>query len=121
MCVILGMDKLGEEMAGDPLENGKVVFDYGGAQMTLEDEGSPRGRFTNDIGFSALRGLAQWMTRYARYKEINAAVYYNDVYFVGTAKVKKTEMSTGAANGTAASTAPHTQASNTGAAEVAAA
>ena len=121
MCVILGMDKLGEQMAGDPLENGKAVFDYGEAQMTLEDEGSPRGRFTNDIGFSALRGLAQWMTKFGRYREINVGVYYNDVYFVGTAKVKKIERSTGAANGTAASTASHTQASNTGAAEVAAA
>ena len=121
MCVILGMDKLGEDMAGDPLENGKVIFDYGGAQMTLEDQGSPHGRFTNDIGFSTLRGLAQWMTKHARYREINAAVYYNDVYFVGRARVSKIGVSTGAANGTAASTAPHTQASSVGAGNVEAA
>lgn len=119
MCVILGMDKLGEEMAGDPLENGKVVFDYGGVQLTLQDEGSPHGRFTNDIGFSTLRGLAEWMTKYTRYKEIKATVFYNNVYFVGSATVRKIGMSTGAANGTVASTALNSQASSAGAAEVA--
>lgn len=121
MSVILGMDKLGEETAGDPLKNGVVVFDYGGAQVTLQDEGAPRGRFTNDIGFSTLRGLAQWMTKYTRYREIKVTVYYNNVYFCGTATVKKIGMSTGAANGTAASTALNTVASSAGVGDVAAA
>lgn len=122
MCVILGMDKLGEATAGEPLEDGKVVFDYGGVQVTLQDEGLPQGRFTNDIGFSTLRGLAQWMTKYSRYREVKATVFYNNnVYFVGTATVKKIGMSTGAANGTAASTAPNTLASSAGAGDVAAA
>ena len=121
MCVILGMDKLGEETAGDPLENGKVVFDYGGVQVTLEDEGSPQGRFTNDIGFSTLRGLAQWMTKYTRYREIKVTVYYNNAHFVGTATVKKIGISAGTANGTAASTAANTVASSAGAGDVAAA
>lgn len=122
MCVILGMDKLGEATAGEPLEDGKVVFDYCGVQVTLQDEGLPQGRFTNDIGFSTLRGLAQWMTKYSRYREVKATVFYNNnVYFVGTATVKKIGMSTGAVNGTAASTAPNTLASSAGAGDVAAA
>ena len=121
MCVILGMDNLGEETGGDPLGDGKVVFDYGGVQVTLQDEGSPQGRFTNDIGFSALRGLAQWATKYTRYREVKATVFYNDVYFVGSMTVKKIDVSTGAANGTAASTAPNILASSTGAGDVAAA
>lgn len=116
------MDKLGEATAGEPLEDGKVVFDYGGVQVTLQDEGLPQGRFTNDIGFSTLRGLAQWMTKYSRYREVKATVFYNNnVYFVGTATVKKIGMSTGAANGTATSTAPNTLASSAGAGDVAAA
>ena len=121
MCVILGMDKLGEETGGEPLEDGRVVFDYGGVQVTLKDEGSPQGRFTNDIGFSTLRGLSQWMTKYSRYREVRATVFYNDVYFVGSVTVKKIGMSTGAANGTATSTAPNTLASSAGAGDVAAA
>lgn len=121
MCVILGMDKLGEETGGDPLEDGKAVFDYGEVQMTLQDEGLPQGRFTNDIGFSTLRGVAQWMTKYIRYSEVRATVFYNDVYLVGSVTVKKIGMSTGAANGTATLTAPNTLASSAGAEDVAAA
>ena len=121
MCVILGMDKLGEAMGGDPLEDGKVVYEFGEVEVTLEDRGTPRGRFTNDIGFSALRGLAQWMTQYNRYREITARVYYNYVYFCGVVKVEKISMSTAAANGTAVSTTPNAVASSVGAGDIAAA
>ena len=121
MSVILGMDKLGESVGGDPLENGKVTYGYGGVEITLQDQGAPHGRFTNDIGFSALRGLAQWMTQHSRYKEISATVMYNDVYYCGVATVKRIEMSTNATNGTAVLTAPNAVASSAGAGNIAAA
>ena len=121
MCVILGMDNLGESVGGDPLENGKVTYGYGGVEITLEDQGTPHGRFTNDIGFSALRGLAQWMTQHSRYQEVTATVVYNSVHYCGFATVKKIEMSTNAANGTVVSTAPNAAASSAGAGDIAAA
>ena len=121
MCVILGMDKLGEMGGGDPLENGKVTYGYGGVEITLQDHGTPHGRFTNDIGFSTLRGLAQWMTQYPRYRELTATVTYNDLYYCGIVTVKKIAMSTNTANGTAESTAPTAVASSAGAGNIAAA
>ena len=121
MCVILGMDKLGEMAGGDPLENGQVAYEYGGVEITLQDRGTPQGRFTNDIGFSTLRGLAQWITQYARYREITATVTYNDVFYCGVVTVKKIAMSTNAVNVTAVSTTPTAVASSAGAGDIAAA
>ena len=125
MCVILGMDNLGEMAGGDPLKNGKVTYEYGGLEITLQDQGTPEGRFTNDIGFSTLRGLAQWMTQYSRYREITATVTYNNVHYCGIVTVKKIAMSTNAANETEVSTTPSTAptavASSAGAGDVAAA
>lgn len=121
MCVILGMDKLGESVGGDPLEYGKVTYEYGGVEITLQDQSAPRGRFTNDIGFSTLRGLAQWMTQYSSYREISAKVTYNNVHYCGVVTVKKVGMSTNTANETAVSTAPTAVASSAGAGDIAAA
>ena len=121
MCVILGMDELGAMAGGDPLENGKVTYGYGEVEITLQDQGTPHGRFTNDIGFSTLRGLAQWMRQYSRYRTISATVVYNDVYYCGSATVKKIETSTNAANGTGVSTAPNAVASSAGAGDIMAA
>ena len=121
MCVILGMDNLGEMAGGDPLENGQVAYEYGGVKITLEDRGTPQGRFTNDIGFSTLRGLAQWITQYARYREITATVTYNDVFFCGAVTLKKIETSTNAVNVTAVSTTPTVVASSARNGDVAAA
>ena len=125
MCVILGMDNLGEQAGGDPIEDGMVIFWYGGLEITLQDQGTPEGRFTNDIGFSTLRGLAQWMTQYSRWREITATVTYNNVHYCGTVTVKKIGLSTNAANvtgvSTALSTAPTAVESSVGAGNVAAA
>ena len=121
MCVILGMDALGEMAGGDPLPNGEVTYEYGGVEITLQDQGRPHGRFTNDIGFSTLRGLAQWMTQYPRYREITATVTYNDVHYCGVVKVKEIDISTDAANATAVSTALTAVASSAGAGDIAAA
>ncbi len=121
MCVILGMDKLAEYEGGDPIETGKVIYEFGEVEMTLEDLGTPRGRFTNDIGFWAMRGLAEWMTQHTRYSEITARVYYNNVYFCGVVRVKNVGMLTAAANGTAVSTAPNAAASSAGAGDISAA
>ena len=109
MCVIEGMDELGETQAGDPIKDGRLVFDYDEVHIVLQDEGSPRGRFLNDIASWTLRGLAEWMTIYDRYRELTVRVTYNQ-YFCGTAKVSRNAF-TALANGTAVSTRPNIAAS----------
>ena len=87
MCVIEAQNVLAEVQAGDPIENGKLEFQYGTVQITLRDLGSPKGRFLNNIAAWTLRGLAEWMNQFEMFKELTVGVYYNQ-YYCGTAVVK---------------------------------
>ncbi|KAK3169862.1 hypothetical protein OEA41_009246 [Lepraria neglecta] len=114
MCVIEAQNVLAEVQAGDPIENGKLEFHYGTVQITLEDLGSPKGRFLNDIAAWTLRGMAEWMNQFETFKELTFGVYYNQ-YYCGTAVV---ELLTG--NGvTANATETTTAVSKTGGIEAA--
>ena len=122
MCVIEAQDELLETVAGDPIENGKLEYQFGSVQITLKDEGSPRGRFLNDIAAWTLRGMAEWMDTFEHFTELNVKVYYNQ-HYCGTTAVKFTTGQRAPANAsentTSISTAPNVASSAAGAVEAA--
>ena len=120
MCVITGQEILAAEGAGDPIEDGKVEFEFGEVEILLEDLGRPRGRFTNDIAGWTLRGLAQYMYLHGRFRETTFQVTYNS-YYCGRAKVSEVAPVTATANQTTEATAPTAVAATAGAEDIAAA
>ena len=80
------MGKLEDTNAGDPIEDHKLIFNSTWVQIVLEDQGSPTGRFLNDIASWTLRGIAEWMTKNDHFREISAKVYYHH-YFCGVVEV----------------------------------
>ena len=86
MCIIEAMGKLEDTNPGDPIEDHKLTFNSTWVQIVLEDQGSPTGRFLNDIASWTLRGIAEWMTKNDHFQAISVKVYYNH-YFCGVAEV----------------------------------
>lgn len=87
MCIIEGIGALEETIAGDPIEDNKLTFTYSTVQIVLDDQGSPTGRFLNDIASWSMRGIAEWMTKNEHFREMSVGVYYNQ-YFCGLIEVK---------------------------------
>ena len=103
MCVIEAQDELAATVADAPIRDGKLAFQFGTVKFALKDLGVPSGRFTNDIAAWALRGLAEWMSTFERFRELTAGVYYRQIY-VGEVMVMLMEGQATTANATTSTT-----------------
>lgn len=99
MCVIEAQDELAAIYDDAPIKDGKLAFHFGTVKFALQDLGVPSGRFTNDIAAWALRGLAEWMSTFERFRELTVEVYYRQVY-VGKVMVMLMEGQATTANAT---------------------
>ena len=86
MCIIEGMGAIEETHRSGPIQGTRITFRYAWTQIVIDPTGSPTVCLTDEVAAVALRGIGQWMTRNAIFREMAIRIHYEQ-YFCGRALV----------------------------------